>query len=283
MTILVATGLHKEAAILSGPGVTAIAGGGDGARLERELEAAAHSTQAILSCGLAGALDPSLKAGDLVIGSLSPWDGSARSVVSPARPERGGALSTQRWAHAEGMGRVSATGEIDPDDHPHPSAASRLPPSPNGRGNAALFDALTTHLIGSYVGTIVGSDTIIASVAEKHTLHTTTNALAVDMESHIAARVAARHGLPFAIVRAISDTADHALPPAALVGMRPDGSMALGAVLASLARNPRQLPALIRTGRDAGHAFSALRRVRDVLAGLGIRLADDLELPLNMR
>ncbi|WEJ99566.1 MAG: phosphorylase [Candidatus Sphingomonas phytovorans] len=264
MTILVATGLHKEAAILGGPGVTVIAGGGDGARLEQELEAAAPGARAILSCGLAGALDRALKAGDLVIGSLS--------------------LGEREGAHAEGMERVRATGKTDPDDRPHPSAASRLPPpSPNGRGNAALFDALTTHLIGSHVGTIVGSDTIIASVAEKHTLHTTTNALAVDMESHIAARVAARHGLPFAIVRAISDTADHALPPAALVGMRPDGSMALGAVLASLARNPRQLPALIRTGRDAGRAFSALRRVRDVLAGLGIRLADDLELPLDMR
>lgn len=283
MTILVATGLHKEAAILGGPGVTAIAGGGDGARLERELEAAAHGAQAILSCGLAGALDPSLKAGDLVIGFLSPWERNVGSVVPPARPEQGGALSTQRWAHAEGMGRVRATDETDPDDHPHRSAASRLAPSPAGRGNTALFDMLAAKLPGAHVGTIIGSDTIIASVAEKRALHAATSALAVDMESHIAARVAARHGLPFAIVRAISDTADHALPPAALVGMRPDGSMALGAVLASLARNPRQLPALIRTGSDAGRAFSALRRVRDVLAGLGIRLADDLELPLDMR
>jgi hypothetical protein len=31
--------------------------------------------------------------------------------------------------------------------------------------------------------------------------------------------------------------------------------VALGAVLASLARNPAQLPALIRTGRHAGLAF----------------------------
>ncbi|MEO7171038.1 MAG: phosphorylase, partial [Sphingomonas sp.] len=190
---------------------------------------------------------------------------------------------TQRWAHAEGMGRVRVKGEIDLYDRPHPSAASRLPSSPRGRGNAALIDALAAHFAGSYIGTITGSDTIIASVAEKQAVHAATSALAVDMESHIAARVAARHGLPFAIVRAISDTADHALPPAALVGMRPDGGMALGAVLASLARNPRQLPALIRTGRDAGRAFAALRRVRDVLARLGIRLADDLELPLDMR
>ena len=263
MTILVATGLRKEAAILGGPGVTVVAGGGDGARLERELEAAAPSARVILSCGLAGALDPVLRAGDLVISSLS------------AREREG--------AHAEGMGRVRVTPDVALDNHPHPSAASRLPPSPAGRGNAALIDTLVAHLVGAHVGAILGSDTIVASVAEKQALYAETNALAVDMESHIAARVAARHGLPFAIVRAISDTADHTLPPAALLGMRPDGSMALGAVLASLARNPRQLPGLIRTGSDAGRAFAALRRVGDVLGRLGISLADDLQLPLDMR
>ena len=263
MTILVATGLRKEAAILSGPGVTVVAGGGNGVRLEAELEAAVSSARAILSCGLAGALDPSLKAGDLVIGSLSPRE--------------------REGAHAEGMGRVRVAGEVGLHNHPHPSAALRLPPSPAGRGTSALIDTIVTQLGEAHVGTIVGSDTIVASVAEKQALYAATGALAVDMESHIAARVAERHGLPFAIVRAISDTADHALPPAALVGMRPDGGMALGAVLASLARDPRQLTALIRTGRDAGRAFAALRRVRDVLGRLGVSLADDLELPLDMR
>ena len=103
------------------------------------------------------------------------------------------------------------------------------------------------------------------------------------MESHIAARVAARHDLPFAVVRVISDGASEVLPPAALIGMRPDGGMALGAVLASLARHPTQLPALIRTGLHAGRAFTELRRVHDVLGCLGVGLADDLEFPLDMR
>ena len=263
MTILVATGLHKEAGILRGPGVVVVAGGGDGERLERELEAAAEGATAILSCGLAGALAPELKAGDLVIGSLS-------------QREREG-------ARVEDAGRVRATGEVDPDNHPHPSAATRLPPSPAGRGNAALVDRLALQLPDAHIGTIIGSDTIIATAGEKQALHTEAGALAVDMESHIAARVAARHNLPFAIIRAISDSADEVLPPAALVGMRPDGSMALGAVLASLARNPSQLPALIRTGIHAGRAFSELRRVGDVLGGLGVGLADDLKLPLDMR
>jgi len=140
----------------------------------------------------------------------------------------------------------------------------------------AAFAALDSRVRGrtaellpdARFGCIVGSDTIVATLAQKRALYEATGALAVDMESHIAARVAARHALPFAILRTISDGADHVLPPAALVGMKPDGGMALGAVLASLARHPSQLPALIRTGRDAGRAFMALERAFPVIERL---------------
>ncbi|MEO8374163.1 MAG: phosphorylase [Sphingomonas bacterium] len=240
MTILIATGLQREAAILARSGVVVVAGGGDAARLERELEAAAPGARMILSCGLAGALDPALKGGDIVLADLFP---------------------------GEGRGPVGGPAQLDP----------------GLRRGSNLVDVLRQHLPDAHLGTGIGSDTIIATVVEKRTLYAKTNALAVDMESHIAARVAARHNLPFAIIRAISDDASHALPPAALVGMRPDGAMALGAVLASLARNPAQLPALIRTGIHAGRAFSELRRVGDVLGSLGVGLADDLQLPLDMR
>ena len=145
------------------------------------------------------------------------------------------------------------------------------------------MDWLAANLPDAQVGTIIGGNAIISSTAEKAALFAQTGAIAVDMESHIAARVAARHGLPFAILRTISDTADHALPPAALVGMKPDGGMALGAVLASLARDPRQLPALIRTGRDAGAAFAALRRALRTLEAVGIGRLDLRQLGLDMR
>jgi len=44
--------------------------------------------------------------------------------------------------------------------------------------------------------------------------------------------------------------------------------MALGKVLASLARRPGQLPALIRTGRSAELAFKALAEVHQKLGPL---------------
>lgn len=203
--ILIATGLSREARIIAGPGVAVIAGGGDLARLERDIEAAVGNARAILSSGLAGALDPALRAGDIVV------DGDQR-----------------------------------------------------------LVSALRGALPGAVAGRVVGTDSPVASVAAKAALRQRTGAIAVEMEGHVAARVAARHGLPFATLRAVSDAADHALPPAALAGMAPDGRMAIGAVLASLVRRPGQLPALIRTGREAERGFRALFRCYRVLGVMDV-------------
>jgi len=192
--ILIATGMAAEARLMAGPGVVVVAGGGDHARLERELDAAAGKARLIVSSGLAGALSSALAVGDVVVDGVWNWP-------------------------------------------------------------------------GAHYGPVIGSDHPIATVDDKARAGRD-GTLAVDMESHVARRVAARHGVPFLAVRVISDSALHALPRAALAGMRPDGGIALGAVLASLARQPGQLPALIRTARDAGKAMRVLRRVGPALAAI---------------
>jgi hypothetical protein len=196
VTWLVACGLKREATLIARAGVSVVVGGGDAGRLERALEAQAGSATAIISSGVAGALDPALRVGDVVVD-----------------------------------------------------------------GDVELISALHSRTSGR----VIGRDAMAPSPVDKRALRDMSGAVAVDMESHVAERVARRHGLRFAAIRVISDTADEALPPAAQVGMRPDGGVALGAILASLARHPGQLPALIRTGRNAGVAFRVLGDVwRDV-------------------
>ncbi len=125
--------------------------------------------------------------------------------------------------------------------------------------DAAWTKALAESIgLTARLGALAGSDVMVATAHAKADLHKATGALAVDMESHVAARVASAHGLPFAALRVMSDAADRTLPMAALAGMRPDGGMNLAGVLWSLAKDPRQLPALIRTGREADVAFKAL-------------------------
>ncbi len=94
--------------------------------------------------------------------------------------------------------------------------------------------------------------------------------LAVDMESHIAARVAAAHGLPLLIARVVSDRVDDAMPPAVLVSMGPRGKTAYARVAASLARHPAQVPAFAAFAR---HSMMCLNVLRAGRVRLGPRLA----------
>jgi hopanoid-associated phosphorylase len=112
---------------------------------------------------------------------------------------------------------------------------------------------------------IAGVDAPVADAAAKRALHQSTGAAAADMESHIAAAAAAAYGVPFAACRVIIDPAHRTLPPAALVGMRPDGSADVAAVFGSLARQPGQWLDLVRTALDARTARSALLRGRRML------------------
>lgn len=145
----------------------------------------------------------------------------------------------------------------------------------------AWTDALAGGLDQASVGDFLGAETMLVTAADKRAARERTGALAVDMESHVAARVARRLGLRFAAARVISDDAGRDMPHAVTVGMKPDGGMALGAVLAALARDPAQLGPLIRTGRDAGRAFAALGHARRLL-GPGLGLVDLAQHPLDV-
>lgn len=85
---------------------------------------------------------------------------------------------------------------------------------------------------------------------------------AVDMESHIAARVAAAHGLPLAILRVVSDRVDDEMPPAVLVSMGPRGRTAYARVAASLARHPAQVRAFAAFARHSVACLGVLKAGR---------------------
>ncbi len=115
---------------------------------------------------------------------------------------------------------------------------------------------------GAVHAPILGVDSPVAEPAEKRELHRATGAAAVDMESHVAARVAAEHKLAFAAVRVVVDPAHRTVPPAALIGMRPDGRANLFAVMRDVIARPSQLSPLARVALDAFAARAAMVRVR---------------------
>ena len=123
------------------------------------------------------------------------------------------------------------------------------------------------------LGAVAGVDTPVLTRAAKAELRKATMAASVDMESHIAARLAAHHKSPFAMLRVVSDPADRDLPPLVTKAVRPDGSVDLGAVASALIHSPAQTAGLIAAARDSALAFATLRRCRrlsGLFFGLGL-------------
>lgn len=114
-------------------------------------------------------------------------------------------------------------------------------------------------------GIAAGSE-IVASQAAKSALRAATGAGAADMESHLVAEAAARLGIPFAVLRSVSDRADHAVPESAQAGFATDGRPNLAAVLMALLARPIEFPALIRTALHAETAFRALGGCREAFS-----------------
>ena len=206
MTVIVATGMRAEAALLP-PGMRAVVGGGDSVRLRKMLDRAAEGATAVLSFGIAGGLHAELEPGTLVVGT-----------------------------------RVRAPGGAWPAD-------------------AAWSSALVRASGGARLGVVAGANTVVSAPDAKRSLRLMTDALVVDMESAVAAAFAASRGLPFAVLRAVADTAEEVLPRAAAVGLSPRGRPAPGRVAMALLRRPGELPALVQVAKRSRTALEALAKV----------------------
>jgi adenosylhomocysteine nucleosidase len=141
-------------------------------------------------------------------------------------------------------------------------AASIVTDRGRHRTDEAWGRALLAALPGALHADIFGADVPIDDPSDKRALRRSHRTVAVDTESHIAAEVAARRGVPFAAVRVVLDPAHRSLPPAALVPLRRDGSVDIRAVLGSVWKEPAQIPDLLRIVGDASLAWSSLARGR---------------------
>lgn len=134
-------------------------------------------------------------------------------------------------------------------------------------------DAWNHHFLDAQPGALTapvwGADAVVKTVEEKEKIYRQTGCFAVDMESHIVAQAAFQARIPFNIVRAVSDTASMALPPAALVPLKEDGRVDLRAVFLSVKEKPAQIFELARLGRNTSLAMRTLRHAASVMAENG--------------
>jgi adenosylhomocysteine nucleosidase len=159
-------------------------------------------------------------------------------------------------------------GGLDPSLRP---GALVVPAAVIARGERYATDRDLSQRLGEATEQVMlGADTVVASAVEKRRLHNETHAVAMDMESGAVARVAAAHGKPFAVLRAICDPVDRDLPPAALLTLDEGGVIGIGRLLASVAVRPGQVPALLRLAAHAAAARRALEARVRLIAGSSV-------------
>jgi len=233
-------GLLAEAQIAARSGnVKTVVSGGNPPRLADLIEAAiAGGGRAILSFGIAGGLSEDLRPATCLIGGEVIYAGNLYRADAAWTAHLAKCLTFSRFERFEREG-----GE--------------------GGGRQSVERRPALHRLA-------GVDRPVSSPCDKRALKAATGASAADMESHIVADLAVRHGLPFAMVRVIADPVSRGIPPAALIGMRSDGAMNAIACLRAIARDPVQVPAVMHLAVDTSRAMLQLRRCIKVLGpGLG--------------
>jgi adenosylhomocysteine nucleosidase len=173
---------------------------GPGSRLVEKALEKKIEVDGIISTGFCGALDESLRVGDIVIGAES------------------------------GLGNA-------------PGVRSR-----DGLGPRAFANA-----------EVVCIDRVIVTAGEKRALRQKTGAAAVEMESAAVAAKAAEWGVPFRLIRAVSDEAAEDLPLDFNLYRDAEGRFSRGRIaLAALARPFTRVPALLRLDRNTKVAARSL-------------------------
>lgn len=221
MTICIVVGMEQEAELVrrACPKAIIVISAGNATLLAEKLaEAIAAGANHIISVGICGGLNPSLRAGDIVIGT---------SII---------------------YGLSQITSDLSWCDR--------------------LFAALVPKPPSIHVmqGWFTWSETAVARLSDKAALRKTTGGDAVDEETFIAGSIAATKGISFTALRAVSDSADFELPPAALVKLQADGNENIGAILDSIAGNPWQIPELVEL---AGSTATAMANLKLALTKIG--------------
>lgn len=182
-----------------------------------------------------------------------------------------------------GLGEQRVLAQLDANFRPPPQAiivfgtAGAVAPDLDA-GDIVLYDKLVDACDGEFaisedlqqflrellaelnprVGKGLTVSNAVCSVDEKRSIHAREDCLCVDMESTTVARWASEHQLPFACVRVIVDGPQQAVPSAALNGMKPNGTSDAVATCFALLRRPKQLPEIIRLGKNYSKALRTL-------------------------
>jgi len=146
-----------------------------------------------------------------------------------------GAEHAARYLIAQGAKALISFGLAGGLDPALSAGAILVPHAVIAEGQRFAADGSLAHRLGGPTAhVLLGTADIATTPTTKQRLWRETGASAVDLESGAVARIAAEAGLPFAVLRAVCDTTNHALPPAALAALDSGGAISLPRVIRSV-------------------------------------------------
>lgn len=108
--------------------------------------------------------------------------------------------------------------------------------------------------------TFAETSRILCTMAEKTALAAQTQAQVAEMEGAAMARVFAKTGIPFVMVKSVLDTLEMELPLWMDGAVGPDGKIPPAILMKQLVRRPGDIPKLIKVGQCYGKALKSLRQ-----------------------
>ena len=241
----IVTGLMAEAATLPEGDFRIAVSAASPARAAQAADAMiAGGARLLVSYGVAAGIDPRLGPGALLLPeTVIAHEGEVET------PERGGVRD--QLQRMTSFRREEGRGPPEP-----PPEEAYLPVDATVR--EALSQGLGERTEG---GALAGVDHPLMYGDQKLSLFAQTRARAADMESHVVARAAAAAGVPFVVIRVVSDPSNRSLPHAALAGITEDGRIDGGAVAGALLRRPWECMDMLTLALDGAQAMRRLRRV----------------------
>lgn len=193
--------------------------------------------------------------------------------ASGARPKlaRDGARALVEMG-VDGLLSYGTAGGLAPDARPGRLVVASRVVVPGG-GTIATDRAWTENItreLGLDALPMAAAD-VVVNAGAKAALHAETGAVAVDMESHVVAEVAQGAGLPFAVLRCVTDPVEAELPGFVIDSVRPDGSVSLLPIVAGLCLRPWTIKRLLDLGDYNRTAMEALSGAVGILGpGFGL-------------
>ena len=120
----------------------------------------------------------------------------------------------------------------------------------------------------SWRGPIIGADIPITRPEHKKEIFRKTSTLACDMESHVVGQVAVSAGIPFIVIRVISDPSNRHIPFAAISCIKSTGQVSIAKFFAGLALRPWDVRHFFHLALGSRVAHRQLRCVARAIAPL---------------